>query len=166
MVLMSGVTIVNRSIEDVWRFICDLKAIPSWASNVKRAKWTSPKKAGRGAGAKYNQTQHEGLSDVVYAGEVLESVQNVKRATVVRYQSYEVFVTFELAPEEAVATDGDQQGQKRTRVTMTVDVPSNTWLQYLTAPLASLLSKLTMPKQVEAFRAAADAYVARNDEKE
>lgn len=161
MVLMSGTTIVAKPIEEVWRFICDLNAIPSWASNVKRAKWTSPKKDGRGVGAKFNQTQHEGLSDVIYVGEVLESVQNVKRATVVKYQSYEVFVTFELAAAEQVTDNEGREGPQRTQVTMTVNVPSNTWLQYLTAPLASLLSKLTMPKQVEAFRVAAEAYVAR-----
>lgn len=163
MVLMSGVTVVNRSVEEVWALICDLKAVPSWAGNVKRAKWTTKKKDGRGVGAKFNQTQHEGLVDVVYNGEVLESVVNTKRVTVVRHQSYEVFVTFELAAEDVPANEGGQKGAKRTRVTMTVDVPSNTWLQYFTAPLATLLSKWTMPKQVEAFRLAAEGYVVREE---
>lgn len=161
MVLMSGVVMVPRGVDDVWAFINDLKALPSWAQNVRRAKWTTPKKDGRGVGAKFNQTQYEGLSEIVYKGEVLESVEKVKRATVVRDGSYEVFVTFELAAVDVEGTEDGVAPVQHTRVTMTVNVPSNTWLQYLFAPLATLISKMTMPNQLNAFATAASAYQRR-----
>ena len=161
MVLMSGVTVVSRKVEDVWALINDLKALPSWAQNVRRAKWTSPKKNGRGVGATFKQTQHEGISDVVYEGEVLEWVANSKRVTVVRQGSYEVFVTFELVPVDVPASEEGADPEQHTQVTMTVNVPSNTWLQYLVAPVALALSRWTMPQQVESFRKAAVAYQAR-----
>lgn len=162
MVLMSGVTVVPRPVNEVWAFINDLKALPSWAQNVRRAKWTSPKKDGRGVGATFNQTQHEGLSDVVYAGEVLEYAVNVKRSTVVRYQAYEVFVTFDLAPVDVAATEDGQAAVQHTQVTMTVNVPANTWLQWAFAPLSALISKLTMSSQMETFKKAALAYQVRD----
>jgi uncharacterized protein YndB with AHSA1/START domain len=158
MVLMSGSTVVYRKVEDVWKFINDLKALPSWAQSVRRAKWTSKKADGRGVGAKFNQTQHEGLSDIVYAGEVLEYVVNKRRATVVRHESYEVFVSIDLEPVEAEATDDGQKPLEYTKVTMTVNVPSNTWLQWILSPVASLISKWTMNSQLELFKTKANAY--------
>lgn len=158
---MSGLIVVPRKVSDVWAFINDLKALPSWAQNVRRAKWTSPKKDGRGVGATFNQTQHEGLSDVVYAGEVLEWELNVKRSTVVRYQAYEVFVTFELAPVDVPATEEGQPPSQHTQVTMTVNVPANTWLQWAMAPVSAFISKLTMSSQAETFKKAAVAYAVR-----
>lgn len=164
MVLSSGTIVVDKSLDDVWAFVCDLKAIPKWATNVKRAKWTTPKKEGRGVGAKYNQTQREGISDVVYEGEVLESVVNERRATVVRYQSYEVFVTFDLAAIPTDAKTSDKSVPKQTQVTMTVNVPSNTWLQYFCVPLALLITRFTMPKQMTVLKRAIEEHIKRKDQ--
>lgn len=156
---MSGTTTVSRKVEDVWAFVNDLKALPTWAQSVKRAKWTSKKDQGRGVGATFNQTQHEGLSDIVYSGEVLEYEVNKLRTTVVRHESYEVFVKLQLEPVTVNGSEG--KPEEHTKITMTVNVPSNTWLQWTLVPIAWVLSKMTMPSQMETLRKAATAYEVR-----